>query len=100
MNRAIVAAMTLWAMIPPTAEAGQAYHPGMQSCLVEVLHSEELPVGLAFHHTYRVTLRVAPADRPPFVTTVEREMPWQAPPPRQGQRLKMSCDPAFPREFR
>lgn len=96
MKRSIVAVMMLaGVMVPGAAKAGQVYRGDMQSCLVEVLYSEELPVGLAFHHTYRATLRVTPADRPPFVTTVEREIPWQAPPPRQGQRLRMPCDPAL-----
>lgn len=96
MNRRIVAVTMLsWALVPSTAVAGQARHGGMRSCLVEVLHSEELPVGLTFYHTYRATLRVTAADRPPFVTTAEWEMPWQAPPPRQGQLLRVPCDPAF-----
>jgi len=95
VNRSIIAAMMLaGVIIPGAATAGQVYRRDMQSCVVEVLYSEQLPVGLAFHHTYRATLRVTPAEGAPFVTTVEREIPWQAPPPRQGQRLRMPCDPA------
>jgi len=96
VKRSIVAVMMLaGVVVPGAAKAGQVYRSAMQSCLVEVLYSEELPVGLAFHHTYRATLRVTPAGGQPFVTTVEREIPWQAPPPRQGQRLRMACDPAL-----
>jgi hypothetical protein len=47
-----------------------------------------------FHHTVKATLLVTPPDRPPFQTTVERVIPWQAPPPRQGQRMWVYCDPA------
>jgi hypothetical protein len=81
------------------ASAGAAgLHPPVkadgQSCLVEVLTSEMLPVGPMFHHTVKATLLVTPPDRPPFQTTVERVIPWQAPPPRQGQRMWVYCDPA------
>lgn len=63
-----------------------------RSCLVQVLHSEELPVGPLFYHTVKVRLLVMPADRPAFETLVERAIPWQAPPPRQGQRMRMACE--------
>jgi hypothetical protein len=64
-------------------------------CLVEVLHSEELPLAPPFYHTVRATLRVTPPDRPPFETTVRRAIPWQSPPPRQGQRILVPCDLAL-----
>jgi hypothetical protein len=64
-------------------------------CRVEVLHSEELPLGPLFHHTIRATLLVTPPDRPPFETTVRRVIPWQSPPPRQGQRVLVPCDPVL-----
>jgi hypothetical protein len=64
-------------------------------CLVEVLHSKELPLAPLYHHTVKATLRVTPPDRPPFETTVWRVIPWQMPPPRQGQRVWASCDPAL-----
>jgi hypothetical protein len=66
-----------------------------QFCLVEVLRSEELPIGPLFWHTVRATLLVTAPDRPAFQTTVQRVIPWQAPPPRQGQRLSVPCDPAL-----
>jgi hypothetical protein len=65
-----------------------------QVCLVEVLYSEELPGAPIFQNLVRARLRVTAADRPPFETTVEKFIPWQLPPPRRGQRLKMLCDPA------
>jgi hypothetical protein len=65
-----------------------------QTCLVQVLSSEEIPLGPMFHHTVKATLLVSPSDRPPFQTTIEKVTPWQVPPPRQGQRAWVSCDPA------
>jgi len=65
-----------------------------QSCLVQVLYSEEIPLGPMFYHTVKATLLVTPPDRPPFQTTVEKVTPWQVPPPRQGQRVWVYCDAA------
>lgn len=78
------------ALSASTAFAASAHDA--RSCLVEVLHSEELPVGPLFYHTVKVRLLVTPADRPPFETVIERAIPWQAPPPRQGQRRRMACE--------
>jgi hypothetical protein len=72
--------------------ASRARQHDARSCLVEVLYSEELPLGPMFYHTVRERLRVTPADQPPFETTVERAIPWQAPPPRQGQRTRVPCE--------
>ena len=96
MNRLIVAAVLL-TTAASSASAGRwgwQDAAAMQPCMIEVLHSEMIPVGPLFHHTIRTTLLVSPSDRPPFQTTVERVIPVQFPPPRQGQRLKMLCDPA------
>jgi hypothetical protein len=51
-----------------------------------------LPIGPLAYHTVRTRLLVTPPDRQPFETTVERAIPWQAPPPRQGQRLRVACE--------
>jgi hypothetical protein len=67
---------------------------GRVMCLVEVLHSEELPGAPIFQNHVRATLRVTPPAGAPFETTVEKLVPFQVPPPRQGQRLKARCDPA------
>ena len=64
------------------------------SCLVEVLSSEMLTASPPFYHTVKATLLVTPADRPAYETTVVRTIPWQAPPPRQGQRTWMTCEQA------
>ena len=76
------------------ASAQGKAQPRAQTCLVQVLSSEEIPLGPMFHHTVKATLLVSPADRPPFQTTIEKVTPWQVPPPRQGQRAWVPCDPA------
>src|SRR5262249_45358481 len=76
----------------PTVFAASAHDTG--SCLVEVLYSEMLPAAPPFYHTVRARLRVTPPDQPPFETTVVRTIPWPAPPPRQGQRIREACEQA------
>jgi hypothetical protein len=95
--RLTVAMVLLLATESGTARAGLLGQPdsqAMQPCLVEVLHAEMLPIGPLFHHTVKATLLVTVPNRPPFQTTVEKVVPVQSPPPRQGQRLQMMCDPA------
>jgi hypothetical protein len=38
---------------------------------------------------------VTPRDAPPFETTVLKVIPWQVPPPRRGQRVRVACDSAL-----
>jgi hypothetical protein len=98
LKRATIAAATLLGLgFGGAANAAQmqgAARADAQSCFVQVLHSEEIPLGPMFYHTVKATLLVTPADRPPFQTTVEKVIPWQVPPPRQGQRAWVTCDPA------
>ena len=69
-------------------------------CLVEVLRSEELPVGPLFYHTVRATLLVTAPRALPAETTVYKLVPWQVPPPRQGQKIWTRCNPiAFDPSF-
>ena len=91
-NIAIVTTMLLIATGPATA--GQRGHGDAHSCLVEVLRSEELPIGPLFHHTIKATLLVTAPDLPPFQRTVYKVITWQEPPPRPGQRMRIDCDPA------
>jgi len=96
-RRLLIATALLLATVGGSAQAGprgQGDAPAMQPCVVEVLHSEMIPIGPLLHHTIKATLLVTAPDRPPFETTVEKVLPVQFPPPRQGQRLKMMCDPA------
>jgi hypothetical protein len=37
---------------------------------------------------------VTPPGAPPFETTVLKVIPWQVPPPRRGQRVRVHCDSA------
>jgi hypothetical protein len=66
---------------------------GRVRCSIEVLRSEELPGAPIYQNRVRATLRVNAPGRLPFETTVVRLVPWQVPPPRQGQRLTVLCDP-------
>jgi hypothetical protein len=83
--------MTMLAVVasPSALHAGQ--HDA-RSCLVEVLNSEMLPASPPFYHTVKASLLIMPVDRPAYEATVVRTIPWQAPPPRQGQRKWMACE--------
>jgi len=92
----IAAALLLGVGASGVVQARQARHADVdaQACLVEVLDSEMLPVGPMFYHTVQATLRITPPGSPPVVRTIEKVIPWQAPPPRQGQVMRMNCDQA------
>ena len=90
MIRLALVAMVM--ALPALPSASRAAQHDANSCLVEVLYSEMLPIGPLFYHTIKARLLVTPTDRPPFETTVERAIPWQAPPPRQGQRTWVPCE--------
>ena len=66
---------------------------GHVKCSIEVVRSEELPGALIYQNRVRATLLVKAPGRVPFETSVVRLIPWQVPPPRQGQRLSVLCDP-------
>jgi hypothetical protein len=77
------------------AQAGQGHLRDGRSCQVEVLYSEELPIGPFFHYTVKAAVLVTPPDAPAFETNVLKVIPWQVPPPRRGQRLRIPCDSAL-----
>ena len=77
------------------AAAAVTSHREIRSCLVEVLHPEELPIGPLFLHTVKAAVLVTPPGAPPFETTVLKVIPWQVPPPRRGQRVRVPCDSAL-----
>jgi len=88
------------AMVGAACAAGQSWHGGViesrdgrVSCHIEVLRSEELPGAPIFQNLVKATLLVNAPGTPPFETTVVKLLPWQMPPPRQGQRLIVPCDP-------
>ena len=66
---------------------------GRIRCSIQVVRSEELPGAPIYQNRVRATLLVSAPGRVPFETTVVRLIPWQVPPPRQGQRLTVLCDP-------
>ena len=96
MKRTIIAAALLLGLGSGGSAAAAGIQPQVKadakSCLVQVLYSEEIPLGPMFFHTIKATLLVTPSDRPPFQTTVEKVTPWQVPPPRQGQHAWVYCD--------
>jgi len=91
--KSVAAAATLLLIIAGCSQPGHAGQRDTRSCLFEVLHSEELPIGPLFYHTIKTVLLVSAPDTPPFETTIFKVIPWQAPPPRRGQRVRAWCDP-------
>jgi len=87
----ISAATTALLIATGSVCAAQPDHSNARSCLVEVVYSQELPIGPAFHHTIETTVLVSGRNSPPFQTTVYIVLPWQAPPPRQGQKVWTQC---------
>ena len=85
------AALTIVMLV--AIDPSQATQHATRPCLIEVLHSEELPIGPMFFHTIKATLLVSAPGMQPFETTVQEVIPWQAPPLRQGKRLHAQCDP-------
>ena len=89
---AFVVLILALAVTPQSAHAGERAQRDAKACFVEVLSSEMLPAAPPFYRTVKARLLVTPADRAAFEATVVRTIPWQAPPPRQGQRLSVSCE--------
>ena len=91
--RSLAAAATM--ALAGTASAQARHVPPRDSrCLVEVLYSEELAIAPLFYHTVKAAVLVTPPGAPPFETTLLKVIPWQVPPPRRGQRVRMQCDAA------
>jgi hypothetical protein len=93
--KSIAAATMLLMLVTGAAEAGQRGEREARSCRIEVLHSEEIPIGPQFYHTVKAHLLVTAPGASPFETTVIKVIPWQVPPPRRGQRVRVRCDPAL-----
>jgi len=92
--KSAVAATILLLTISGAVQAAPGSKREAHSCRVEVLHSEELPIGPLFYHTVKANLLVTAPGAPPFETTLYKVIPWQVPPPRQGQHVMVPCDPA------
>lgn len=65
-------------------------------CTARVLHSEKLPFAPINYWLVKVTLEVTPPNQAAFITTLQEWTPWQVPPPRRGQTLRLRCNPANP----
>ena len=91
--KSLAVATTMLLALTASAQAGQGGWRDPR-CLVEVLYSEELPIGPLFYHTVKAAVLVTPPGAPPFETTVLKVIPWQVPPPRRGQRVRIPCDSA------
>jgi hypothetical protein len=87
-------ALTLLLGTLPGAQASPG-NPGTV-CVARVLLSEELPYAPMGYWLVRVTLQITPPGGPAYQTTLHDTMPWQGPPPRQGQVFRVLCDPANP----
>lgn len=85
---------------PPERAARRAVRSGPRdrliACKADILHSEELPGAPIFYHHVKAELLVTSPGRPAFEAIVDNLTPWQVPPPRQGQRFTLWCDPASP----
>jgi hypothetical protein len=92
LRKAIVAASLFLVTAVSAAVAAQA-PDGRAMCKIEVLKSEELPGAPIYQNLIKATLLVEAPGSPPFETTVVKLIPYQVPPPRQGQRLTAPCDP-------
>jgi hypothetical protein len=79
---------------PISLGAVTATPDGRVMCSIEVLRSEELPGAPIYQNRVRARLLVTAPGRAPFETSVIKLIPYQVPPPRQGQRLRVLCDPA------
>ena len=86
--RGVALAGMLLVALTAAVRPAQARAP---SCVLEVLFSEELPIGPLFYHTVKADLLVTPPKGQPFETTVWKVIPWQVPPPRRGQRFRRPC---------
>lgn len=100
MKTTIVALMVLLTTTGLVKARGPARGEG-RSCRAEVLKSEELPAAALFQHAIRATVLVTGADARHYETTIYQVIPWQVPPLRRGQLVRVACDPpaseaAFP----
>jgi hypothetical protein len=99
----IVKAALLWAIAMlasagQTAQAGTT-NQGFLSCKARVLYSEELPFAPIGTWLLRAMLEITPPRGNPYLATLQDWMPWQGPPLRRGEVLRVQCDPADPRNL-
>ena len=101
MKSAFAAAIALAsAALATTSANAQGATNQLQRCMARVVYSEETPFAPVDNWHVNVTLEITPRNGNPYLTAVEKRMPWQGPPPRRGQAFRVWCDPAHPRDFR
>lgn len=90
--KTIVVALTAVFTVTGLADAGGRAAGEARACRAEVLKSEELPAAPLFHHAIRATVLVTGADQRQYETTIYEVIPWQVPPLRRGQLVRVSCE--------
>jgi hypothetical protein len=93
INAAFLSAVAMLASAGQTAQAATA-HQGFLTCKARVLHSEELPYAPIGAWLVKATFEITPPHGNPYLATYQDWIPWQGPPPRRGQSLRVQCDPA------
>ena len=96
VKAAFLSAVAMLACAGQTAQAATAYH-GFLACKARVLHSEELPYAPIGTWLVKATFEITPPHGNPYLAAYQDWVPWQGPPPRRGQSLRVQCDPADPR---
>jgi hypothetical protein len=79
-----------------TAANAQTTAKTLRPCTARVVYSEELPFAPIGSWLVKMTLEITPKRGVSYYTTLQEWMPWQGPPPRRGQALRLWCDPANP----
>jgi hypothetical protein len=94
IRNAVAAALPCVLVVAVASGALARSHGDMsaRACHLEVLHSEELPVGPMFYHTVKASVLITAPGEPPVVRSVEGAIPWQVPAPRQGRKMRVACD--------
>lgn len=92
---ALVAGITLADASPASPESGDQW----RSCTARVLYSRELPFAPEGKWLVKVTLEITPPNGSAYAATLQEWMPWQGPPPRRRQALRLLCNPAHPNDL-
>ena len=90
--KTIVGSLMVLLITTGLAGAGEQAWRDPRPCRAEVLQSEELPAAPIFHHAIRATLLVTGSDARQYQTTIYEVIPWQVPPLRRGQLVRVPCD--------
>jgi hypothetical protein len=95
VKAACLSAVAMLAGEGQTAQAATTHH-GFLACKARVLYSEELPFAPIGSWLVKATFEITPPHGNPYLAAYQDWMPWQGPPPRRGQSLRVQCDPVDP----